>query len=369
MVVALAGNVALAQHQPSASNNDSRRVITTGVPFLSIGADARSAGMADIGVASSVDAFSQQYNPAKYVFSKKQQGFALSYTPYMTKISGGINLAQLNYFNKIDERSAIAGSLRYFGLGETILKENIEDPGRAIKPGELALDVSYSLKLSDNFSGAVAARFINSNLKLPNQGESSASSFAVDIAGFYESDVIRFDDFDGVVRAGFNLQNLGPKISYSETDSQFLPSTLRLGGGFDFILDEENKVSAYTEFTKLMVPTPQSGDRYSKNSGWTKGIFSSFTDAPGGISEEFSEITWALGAEYWYKDAFAFRTGYFHEAQSKGARQYATIGAGFKYNQFTLDVSYLFATSKVQNPLDNTLRFSLTFNFGKNYNK
>ena len=389
------GQMASAQNElPPPPNFNQNRVITTGVPFLLISADARSAGMADMGVATSPDAFSQQYNPAKYAFAQKQQGFAISYTPYMSKVATDMGLAQLNYFNKINDRSAVGASLRYFGMGEITLKENVDDPGRTVKPGELAIDLSYSIKLTDNFSGGVAARYISSNLKLPDESEGAANTFAVDIAGYYESDRMSFNGFDGVIRAGFNLQNLGPKISYSEDGlgDSFIPSNLRLGAGFDFILDEYNKISAYGEVTKLLVPTPQipvfrdlDGDgtlsdmeynraiqennRKYRDISWTSGIFKSFGDAPGGMGEEFKEFTWALGAEYWYQNSFAFRTGYFHESEEKGARQYATLGAGFKYNFVTIDVSYLFGTGKIQNPLDNTLRFSLTFNFGQDYSK
>jgi len=305
-----------------------------------------------------------------------------------------MSLAQLNYYNKISDRSAIASSFRYFGLGE-IQKTNDAGVGIGVeKPNEFAIDVSYSLKLSDNFSGGVAARYISSNLQLNEERESKANTFAVDVAGYYESDRIGFDTFDGVFRAGFNLQNLGPKISYSEDkrSESFIPSNLRLGAGFDFILDEFNKISVYGETTKLLVPTPtepkfldlngdgeldaresqiavQKNNEAYNNIGWASGIFKSFGSAPGGFSETISEFTWALGAEYWYQNSFAFRVGYFNEAEDKGARKFATLGAGFKYNTITVDVSYLFATGKVQNPLDNTLRFSLTFNFGDKYSK
>ncbi|WP_448607505.1 type IX secretion system outer membrane channel protein PorV [Paenimyroides ceti] len=379
---------------PPPANYTRSRAITTGVPFLLISADARSAALGDQGVATSPDAYSQQYNPAKYAFAEKQQGFAISYTPYMAKIASDISLAQLNYYNKITERSALAASFRYFGLGEIQKTNDFGNPMGIEKPNEFAFDVSYSIKLSDNFSGGVAARYISSNLQLNEERESKANTFAVDVAGYYESDRMSFDSFDGIFRAGFNFQNLGPKISYTEDagSESFIPSNLRLGAGFDFILDEFNKVSVYGETTKLLVPTPQepkfldlNGDgelssqeantAISKNNeeyrkiGWASGIFKSFGDAPGGMSEEIKEFTWALGAEYWYQDSFAFRLGYFNEAEEKGARKYATLGAGFKYNIINVDISYLFSTSKVQNPLDNTLRFSLTFNFGQNYAK
>lgn len=368
------------------------RVITTGVPFLLIAADARSAGMADMGVATSTDAFSQQYNPAKYAFSIEKQGFSVSYTPYLTSIANDISLGQLTYFNKINERSAFGGSIRYFGLGDIELRRT-GDPGeipRVVNPNELALDGSYSLKLSERFSMAVAGRYIRSSLKIAdeNTDATAASTFAVDIAGYYQSEEVAYDDFNGRWRAGFNFQNMGPKISYDNDDlnDNFLPANMRLGGGFDFIFDEYNKVSVSAEVTKLLVPTPQkvidfdedgdidssdyaeANNRYRKTS-WVSGIFKSFNDAPDGLSEELKEFTYALGAEYYYQDSFAIRMGYFNENELKGARKYFTLGAGFKYNIVKIDVSYLFSTSKVKNPLENTLRFSLTFNFGDKYDE
>lgn len=386
-ITALAAQATFAQTGVPVSEYKNRmsRAITTGVPFLLISADARAAGMADIGTASSPDAFSQQYNPAKYVFAKQQQGFSVSYTPYMAKLATDISLAQLNYFNKFNDRSAVAASFRYFGMGEIQKTNEIGDPIGVEEPNEFAIDVSYGLKLSDHFSGAVAARYISSNLVASDVEETNANSFAVDIAGFYESEEMQMDGFDGKIRAGFNLQNLGPKISYAEGQEDFLPSNLRLGGGFDFILDEHNKIATHIELTKLLVPSRQvpadlnndgqiTPDEVSANNreyndiGWTSGLFKSFNDAPDGFGEELREFTWALGAEYWYQDAFAFRMGYFNEAEDKGARRFATLGAGFKYNVINVDVSYLFDMGGNNNPLDSTLRFSLTFNFGQKYN-
>lgn len=376
------------------------RVITTGVPFLLIAADARSAGMGDMGVATSADAFSQQYNPAKFAFSLQKQGFSVSYTPYLSSIANDISLGQLTYYNRINDRSAFAGTLRYFGLGDIELRNYIDDTPRIVNPNELALDGSYSLKLSDRFSMAVAGRFIRSALRVPdlNNDVSAATTFAVDVAGYYQSEEVAYDDFNGRWRAGFNFQNLGPKISYDKDDlnNNFLPANMRLGGGFDFIFDEYSKIGVTAEVTKLLVPTPPaivapvdadgSGsidaaeeqiaeDAYAqalsdyRKTSWTSGIFKSFNDAPDGISEELKEFTWALGAEYWYQDSFALRLGYFNENEYKGARKFFTLGAGFKYNVVKIDVSYLFSASKVRNPLENTLRFSLTFNFGENYDE
>jgi hypothetical protein len=239
---------------------------------------------------------------------------------------------------------------------------------------------------------SVAGRFISSNLRIQDatNDASAARSFAFDVSGFFQSEQKAFADFNGRYRVGFNLQNLGPKISYDfqenpEFNSNFLPAQMKLGGGFDFILDEANKVGVSLEFNKLLVPTPQDPDlngdgevtieedaennaNYRKI-GWVSGIFESFSDAPGGFSEELQEITYSIGTEYTYQDSFAMRLGYFHESPEKGARKFFSLGAGFKYNVVKVDVSYLFSTSKVQNPLENTLRFSLTFNFGDSYSE
>ena len=368
--------------------NAQDRVITTGVPFLLVAADARAAGLADQGVATSTDAFSQQWNPAKYAFAVDKQGFSVSYTPYLTQLVNDISLGQVNYYNRLNERSAFAVSLRYFGLGEIELRQNFDDPANIVKPNELAIDGSYSLKLSDRFSMAVAGRYIRSNLKIAdvNTDAKPGSSFAVDVAGFFQSEEIAFNEFNGKYRLGFNFQNMGPKISYDNNDqvsSNFLPANMRLGGAFDFILDEYNKVTVSTELAKLLVPTPQNPDlngdgtitdiERSQNNedyrkiSWASGIFKSFNDAPDGFSEEIKEFTYSVGAEYLYQDSFAFRLGYFNESPLKGARKFLSLGAGFKYNVVKVDVSYLFSASKVKNPLENTLRFSLTFNFGDKY--
>ncbi|MFN7098940.1 MAG: type IX secretion system outer membrane channel protein PorV [Flavobacterium sp.] len=363
------------------------RSLNPGVPFLLVAADARAAGMGDIGVATSADATSQQWNPAKYAFAEDAQGFSVSYTPYLTDLVNDISLAQLTYYQKINEKSAFGGSLRYFGLGEIELRDNAFDQARIVSPNEFAIDGSYSLKLSEKFSMAVAGRFINSNLKVAsdNTDASAASTFAVDVAGFFQSEEIAYNDFNGRWRAGFNIQNLGPKISYDNDDfnSNFIPANLKVGAGFDFILDDFNKVALNAEFNKLLIPTFQDSDLNGdgiatpdeqiqnrnnyRSIGWTSGVFKSFGDAPDGFKEELQEVTYALGAEYLYQDSFALRMGYFHESPQKGARQFLSLGAGFKYTAIKVDVSYLFSASKVRNPLENTLRFSLTFNFGDKY--
>lgn len=369
------------------------RVITTGVPFLLVAADARAAGLADQGVATSADNFSQQWNPAKYAFALDKQGFSISYTPYLTQLVNDISLGQINYYRRFgaDDRSAFGASLRYFGLGDIELRQtdSPDEQALVVTPNELALDASYSLKLSERFSMSVAGRYIRSNLKIVSVDSDvkPANTFAVDVAGFFQSEEIAFNEFNGRYRLGFNFQNMGPKISYDndEFSTNFLPATMRLGGGFDFILDDYNKVTASVEFAKLLVPTPQDPDldgdgtvtpeeRAENNEdyrkiSWVSGMFQSFGDAPDGFSEELKEFTYSVGAEYLYQDSFAFRLGYFNESPLKGARKFFSLGAGFKYNVVKIDVSYLFSASKVKNPLENTLRFSLTFNFGDKYDE
>ncbi|MCW5516737.1 type IX secretion system outer membrane channel protein PorV [Muriicola sp. Z0-33] len=357
------------------------RVITTAVPFLTIAADARAAGMGDMGVATSVDAFSQQWNPAKFAFAERKMGIGVSYTPYLESIITDIALLNGNFYNKINDQSAFAMSLRYFTLGEIELRQFANDPGTLAKPNELAIDGSYSLKLSPTFSMAVGGRYIRSNLKLPqdeNIDSQAASSFAVDVAGYYRSREIAYNSFDGRWRAGFNLSNLGGKIKYDEGGQEnFLPTNLKFGGGFDFILDQDNVIGVTTEFNKLLVPTPQDFDGDGdvdaddnleyQDITFFNGVFKSFNDAPDGFSEELKEFTWALGAEYIYQDAFMIRTGYFNESEEKGSRKFFTLGAGFKFKAAQVDLSYLFSTSQVRNPLENTLRFSLTFNLGEEF--
>ncbi len=357
------------------------RVITTAVPFLTIAADARAAGMGDMGVATSVDAFSQQWNPAKFAFAERKMGIGVSYTPYLESIITDISLLNGSFYNKINERSAFAFSLRYFTLGEIELRQFANDPGTLAKPNELALDGSYSLKLSDKFSMAVAGRFIRSNLRLPeisNVDSQAASSFAVDVAGYYRSDEIAYDNFYGRWRAGFNLSNLGGKIQYDEGGQEnFLPTNLRFGGGFDFIFDQDNALGITAEFNKLLVPTPRDfdndGDVDSEDNdqyqqiGFLKGVFESFGDAPDGFSEELKEMTWALGAEYSFQQSFMVRAGYFNESEDKGSRKFFSLGAGFIFKAAQIDLSYLFSSSQIRNPLENTLRFSLTFNLGEEF--
>jgi len=348
------------------------RVITTAVPFMLVSGDARASGMGDMGVATPADAYSQNWNPAKYIRMDSKLGFGLSYTPYLSELVNDIKILNLTYYNKINDRSAFGLSLKYFGLGEIELRTDSGESNGVVSPNEFYIDGSYALKLSEDFSMAVAMRYILSDLKLGtgNEDATAASTFAVDISGYYESQPIDFTDFDGRVRLGFNIQNLGPKIKYYKSDEgDFLPTNLKLGAGFDFITDEYNTIGVSFETNKLLVPTPPIRDAYGNiiegkddNVNWMTGIFQSFSDAPGGFSEELKEFQWSLGTEYTYLDAFSLRAGYFHESEIKGKRRYFTVGAGIKYNYMVIDLSYLFSTGKLRSPLDNTMRFSLTFN-------
>ena len=356
-------------------SQNSNRVITTGVPFLMITTDARAAGMGELGVATSADNYSQHWNPAKYAFASNEKGVGLSYTPYLSKLVDDIFLGNIIYFKKIDDRSSWATSLRYFSLGEIQFNEliagSIVDQGIQ-RPAELTLDLSYALKLSSVFSMAVAGRFIYSDLKIAMDADtSSASSLGVDIAAFYESELIKIKSNSAVVRSGINISNIGPRLNYdSGSQKSFIPTNLRLGAGLDLIFDDNNTIGFYTEFSKLLVPTPVAIYDSSQNFlgyrqpdiDFINGIFTSFTDAPDGLSEELSEITVAMGVEYNFQDSFSIRTGFFNESQVKGSRQYLTMGAGFNLNFIDIDLSYLFSTSRVRNPLENTIRFSLSIN-------
>jgi len=386
-------------------NDNYRNPITTAVPFAQIAGDARSAGLADMGVATSSDAFSQQWNASKYAFAISKQGVGVTYTPYLSSLVNDIFLGNLTYYNRINERSAVGASLRYFSLGDIEAREDIIQEPLILSPNELLFDLSYSIRLDDRFSMGITGRYLRSDLKLQVSQEdaSAGNSFAVDVSGYYQSEEVAYDSFDGRWRGGFNISNIGPKMKYDDvSEGSFVPTKLALGGGFDFILDEYNKIGVNVEFTKLLVPTPpirgtefldlngngeldlldEDGNIYETvidsdaiyagkdpDVSFFKGMTQSFGDAPNGFSEELTEVTWAIGAEYWFRDVFAFRAGYFNEHESKGARKYMTLGAGFKYTTIVIDLSYLISTSTVVSPLEGTLRFGLTFNFGDEYDE
>ena len=358
-------------------HSQDRRVITIAAQSLLISPDARSSGLGEQGVATSPDAFSQHWNPSKFIFTENKSGFGFSYTPYMSKLVDDAFLANLNYFNLIDDRSSWSTSFKYFTFGEIDILQNPQDQPLIEKPNLFSIDGSYTLKLSDVFSMSITGRFFSSDLKLKsiNSDSSSTNSFSVDISGFYQSNERAYENFNGVWRAGFNISNMGPKIKYDEFFSKnYIPTNLKIGSAFDFIFDSTNKLSINLELNKLLVPTPSIPILNSNNQiiGYNQadvtflsGLFKSFGDAPGGFSEEIKEVTLALGLEYTYNDSFALRVGYFGENEDKGARKFITYGTGFSINEINLDLSYLktISSSDIINPLDGTLRLSFTYNF------
>ncbi len=342
--------------------------IPTATPFLLIVPDARAGGMGDVGVTTSADANSLFHNPAKIAFSSRQVMIGINYSPWLRNLTDDIFIGSASYINRVSEKAAWGAEFRYFSLGQIDLTDNAGGDLGTINPNEFALSGSYALKLSETFSMAVSGRYFSSNLAFTTQTSTlqPINSFAVDVSGYYQSTEENYGQFNGRYRLGFNIANIGPKVSYVPGQESFIPTNLKLGGGFDFILDDYNIVSVNLETTKLLVPTPQP-DGSDQDQGFISGIFSSFGDAPGGFSEELQEFTWALGAEYLYNNAFALRAGYFNESPDKGNRQYFTLGAGFKTNALNIDLSYLINSSDVNNPLENSLRFSLSFDLGEIY--
>ncbi len=361
--------------------------ITTGVPFLSIAPDARGGAMGDVGAATSPDAYSQYWNPSKFAFIDGAGGVSLSYTPWLRKLVKDIDLAYLSGYYKIADIQTVSASLRYFSLGEVMIRKDATSPAITAKPYDLAVDASYARILAENFSMGVTLRFIYSDLLGGAPVEEAESltpgaAVAADISAFYSSPVV-FPEGEGFARGGLNISNIGSKLSYGDDlNMAFLPTNMRLGGSLTYPLDPYNKLSVNLDLNKLLVPSrpvaPTQGDdesdadyalRESKyetslsdynNGDPIAGIFTSFSDAPGGFSEELQEIMWSLGLEYAYNNQFFARAGYFNESANKGNRKYATIGAGFKLNVFSLDVAYVVSVAQ-NNPLDQTLRFSLAF--------
>ena len=355
-----------------------RNTVNTAVVSLMISPDARASGLGEQGVATSPDAFSQHWNPAKYIFLENKSGFASSYTPYMR--NAGVEdafLANINYYNIIDDRSSWSTSFKYFTIGEVGLNQTAQDIPFLEFPNVFSIDGSYTLKLSELFSMAVTGRFFSSNLKYKSldSDPSSTNSFAVDISGFYQSDERAYENFNGLWRFGFNISNLGPKINYDELgEKNFIPTNLKLGSAFDFIFDSSNKLSINLELNKLLVPSPSVPELNSSGQiigysqadvNFLSGIFKSFGDAPGGFSEEINEINLSLGLEYDYNDSFALRVGYFSEHKDKGGRKFMTYGTGFSIDEINLDLSYLqtASSSDLLTSLDGTLRFSFSYNF------
>lgn len=366
-------------------------VVTTAVPFLLISPDARAGGMGDAGVASSPDANSIHWNPAKLAFipDSDKMGFSVSYAPWLRQLVPDINLSYLSFYYKLPNQQCIASSLRYFSLGNIEFTDNNGVTIGNFNPNELAWDVAYSRILSDNFSVGMAARYIYSNLTGASAVNGTythpGQSMGVDISAYYKSNEVQVGGKKSIIAAGLNISNLGPKISYSNSgQTDFLPTNLRLGGSLTMELDKYNKLAFILDITKLLVPTPpyyqldSSGSPAinkstgqpiitagkNPNVGVAQGIFQSFDDAPGGALEEFHEIDWSGGMEYTYDNQFAARLGFFYENPTKGGREYFTMGAGFRLTTLYIDAAYLIPITQ-QNPLANTLRISLGFNFGK----
>ena len=346
--------------------------VNTAVTSQTIAPDARAGSMGDVGAATDPDVNSQYWNPAKYPFNISRAGVSINYTPWLRQLVNDIDLAQLVGYYRIGDYSAVSASLRYFSLGEVQLSES--EKALTINPYEMSLDVAYSLLLSEKFSLAAAVRWIYSDLTYDYTDQTSpASAFAADIACYYQN-YINIGSRECQLGLGMNISNIGSKITFGGSDrSEFIPTNLRLGASLMIPIDDYNRISFAADANKLLVPTyPQQKegessadydarvekDYYDVSS--ISGIFKSFSDAPGGFSEELKEIQWSVGAEYVYNDKFALRAGYHHESETKGNRKYFTVGAGFKMSVFSLDAGYVIATAK-SNPLDQTLRFSLTF--------
>jgi hypothetical protein len=349
--------------------------ITTSVPFLMIAPDARSGAMGDAGVASTPDANSLHWNPAKYAFIEKNMGVSVSYSPWLRALVNDINLAYISGYKRIDDNQTVAVSLLYFSLGDITFTNIVGEVTGQFKPNEFAVDAAYSRKFSENMSGGVSLRYIRSDLTCGQYVEGNPShpgnAIATDVSVYYQKD-IEIANQQGLLALGANISNIGNKISYTETtERDFIPTNMRIGASYTSDLDEYNSLSFLFDISKLLVPTPpvyysDSSDvvQYGKSPdvSLVSGMFQSFSDAPGGFKEEMHELTYSVGTEYWYNKQFAIRAGYFYEHKNKGNRKFFTVGAGLKYNVFGLDFAYLIPTDQ-HNPLENTLRFSLLFDF------
>lgn len=338
--------------------------VLTGAPFLRISPDARSGGLGDQGVATTTDAFSQFWNAAKYPFSKTTSAIGVNYTPYMGKLTNDVFLLYGAYHQFLgdEERATISASLYYFNMGAVDLTDITGVSSGTAKPNEFSIDVAYGLKLTDTYSMAVTGRFIRSDLSGGFNSDNTlkpANTFAVDVSGYFMSPKhTSINDLEGRARAGFTIQNLGPRLDYTgdEESRSYLPTMARLGAGYDLFIDDLNRVGLNFEASKILVPGPDNTGTIP-NVGVIEGIGKSFSNE--------KSMMFSGAVEYEYDNAFAIRGGYFHESEQQGARQYATVGVGLKYQSFGLDMSYLINTSKVNSALDNTLRFGLTWNIGE----
>ncbi|MBQ6725526.1 MAG: type IX secretion system outer membrane channel protein PorV [Bacteroidales bacterium] len=356
--------------------------ISTAMPIIMVSPDATSSGMGDVGVASKPDANSQHWNNAKLAFVEDKAGFAMTYTPWLRKLGvGDMNLLYLGGYYSVNNRSTIGGSVTYYSVGDVnFTSEEGQDLG-TYNPNEFTIDLSYSMKLTDQISLGASGRYLRSDL---TQGQDvgttstrAGNAIAADIGLYYQNKLNATPSMPGELALGLFISNLGSKISYSDDDNEkdFLPANLRLGGRYTLNVDDYNQFSMMLDFNKLLVPTPPVYDENgniiagkndrAEDISVMQGVFQSFYDAPNGFKEELQEIQISVGAEYWYSQLFAVRAGYFYEHKNKGGRQYITFGGGIRYSMFTFDLSYLLALSKTQNPLANTIRISLGMNFGK----
>lgn len=358
-----------------AQKEDIFNPINTSVTSQSIAPDARAAGMGDVGVATDPDVVSQYWNPAKYPFTISRAGVALNYTPWLRQLVSDMDLAYLAGYYRIGDYSAISGSLRYFSLGEVYTSSSMDGGSdMTINPYEMSVDLGYSLMLSETFSLGAAVRWIYSDLTYDyTEDTSPGSAFAADLSLYYQN-YLNLGSRECQLGLGMNISNIGSKINFGGSDnSEFIPTNLRLGASLMIPIDEYNRFTIAADANKLLVPTypkQEEGesledyqqrvqkDYYDVSS--ISGIFKSFGDAPRGFDEELEEIQWSVGAEYVYHDQFAVRAGYHHESETKGNRKYFTVGAGFRMSVFSLDAGYVIATAK-SNPLDQTLRFTLSF--------
>jgi len=370
---------------PAALTGQTRNYISTGMPILLIAPDATAGALGDAGVASTPDIYSAHWNNAKFAFIDGDLGFSTTYTPWLRNLGvGDMNLLYLGGYKSINNRSTIAASLTYFSLGEIQSTDAEGNPNGTMNPNEFAADVTYAMKLNDELSLGASGRFIQSDLT-NGQNVSDGSgyvttkpgrSLAADLGLYWQHPI----DGAQTIAMGAFVSNMGAKLSYSDDDTrqEFLPANLRLGARYTNEIDEANKISVMVDVNKLLVPTPPVtvGDStYSEyyrnmtdyyNTGVMRGIIQSFYDAPGGFSEELRELQLSVGAEYWYKNTLAARAGYFYEDDTKGGRQYATVGFALKYNVMQFDFAYLIPTTAFSsNPLSNTIRISLTFNLAK----
>jgi hypothetical protein len=352
----------------SADSLDGRvNTINTAVPFLRIAPDARSAAMGDVGIGLSPDANAVFWNTAKLPFAANNLSVAVTYTPWLRELVNDIYLASLGGYYKVDENQALTVGLRYFSLGSITFTSATGSTIGDFNPQEFVLDAGYARKLAEHFSVGLNLGFVYSNLasgfSVNNIPIKAGKAVKSDISFFYNHPA-KFGKTRGYYNIGATIANIGNKITYTESaeNKDFLPTNLGLGSEVSFQFDDYNRLSLNLDLNKLLVPTPDSIGDY-RNKSTVQGIFQSFGDAPGGFGEEVREIMISAGVEYWYKELFSVRTGFFHEDKTKGARQYLTAGLGVKYNVFGLNFSYLIPTSSQKTPLDNTLRFSLVFDF------